>query len=288
MHILYPIAKRYIAGEDVETALHSMRKIVDGGYQCSIDILGENITDADQAENAMREYLRLLELLKPLGRPMDLSIKVTQMGIDIDHDLCRRNIETLLSSAPPHTIRFDMEGSTHTQATIDLCVEMHRQHELLGQALQAYLHRTAADVERLISEKISVRLCKGAYKEPAEIALHSMDAIRDNFLNLARKLLKDGHLPAIATHDETLLKEILTFIEREKIDRESFYFEMLYGVRRDLQKYLRDKGFRMRVYTPFGKSWLPYTLRRLGERKENIIFVIKHFLVEIFDLGKLR
>jgi len=181
-----------------------------------------------------------------------------------------------------------MEGSGYTQSTIDLCVELHKTHKNLGQAVQAYLFRTANDVDRLIENGISVRLCKGAYKESPKIAWSSMDDIRSNFLKLARKLLSEGFLPAIATHDEYLLAEILDFTARKNIDPKSFYFEMLYGVRRDLHKVLLDKGYQVRIYVPYGKSWLPYTLRRLTEKKENILFVMRHLFREAFGIRKLH
>ena len=165
---------------------------------------------------------------------------------------------------------------------------MHRTHPHLGQAIQAYLFRSKNDVRRCIENGISLRLCKGAYKEPTDIAWQSMDEIRANFLKLACQLLKEGHQPAIATHDENLLVKLLDFIAQEKIEPESFYFEMLYGVRRDLQTILKDKGYRVRIYVPYGKAWLPYTLRRLVEKKENLLFVITHLFRETLGLRKLR
>jgi len=219
---------------------------------------------------------------------MDFSVKLTQMGLDIDKDFCRDNLETLLTAAGNNTVRFDMEGSAHTQPTLDMCLQLHPKHNNAGQAVQAYLFRTQADVDQLIENKISVRLCKGAYKENPSIAYQSMDDIRENFLRLGFTLLKEGNMPSIATHDEYLLAEILAFVARENISPESFYFEMLYGVGRDLQGTLLKKGFQVRVYTPFGKSWLPYTIRRLLEKKENIIFVVTHLFRETFGLRKIK
>jgi proline dehydrogenase len=152
--------------------------------------------------------------------------------------------------------------------------------------LQAYLRRTDQDVQSVIEQGVSTRLCKGAYKEPEALAYQSMDEIRENFLKQAFRLLKEGNLPAIATHDEVLIEKIIEFIEREKISAGSFYFELLYGVRRDIQKALLDKGYQVRLYVPYGKAWLPYTLRRLAERKENIIFVLKNIVREALGLGK--
>ena len=288
MRLLYPFAKRFIAGEDLSTALKSIHVLESSGYLSTVDILGEHIHRKEQAERAQKAYLDLVREINNGPSPIDLSVKVTQMGLDIDREICRRNISELLAAASRHTVRLDMEGSGYTQSTIDLCVALHRPHKNLGQAVQAYLFRTANDVDRLIESGISVRLCKGAYKESTKIAWSSMDDIRANFLKLAKKLLTEGFLPAIATHDEYLLAEILDFTARKNIDPKSFYFEMLYGVRRDLHKVLLDKGYQVRIYVPYGKSWLPYTLRRLTEKKENILFVMRHLFREAFGIRKLH
>jgi proline dehydrogenase len=288
MRLLYPFAKRFIAGEDLSTALKSIHVLESSGYLSTVDILGEHIHRKEQAERAQKAYLDLVREINNGPSPIDLSVKVTQMGLDIDREICRRNISELLAAASRHTVRLDMEGSGYTQSTIDLCVALHRPHKNLGQAVQAYLFRTANDVDRLIENGISVRLCKGAYKESPKIAWSSMDDIRANFLKLAKKLLSEGLLPAIATHDEYLLAEILDFTAKENIDPKSFYFEMLYGVRRDLHKVLLGKGYQVRIYVPYGKSWLPYTLRRLTEKKENILFVMRHLFREAFGIRKLH
>lgn len=288
MHLLYPLAKRFIAGEDLPTAIQSIKALNSSGFQSTVDILGEHTLTAEQAEQAKQEYLDLLREVDEISHTMDVSIKLSQMGLDISDALCRKNMEEILNATQRHTVRLDMEGSDSTQRTVDFCLDLHRTCKRLGIALQAYLFRTQADLETMVQNKVSVRLCKGAYKEGPDVAYQSMDDIRDNFLKLAFPLLKEGFLPAMATHDERLIKDILDFISKEKIDSRSFYFEMLYGVRRDLQKVLLERGYQMRVYVPYGKSWLPYTLRRLAERKENIIFVIKNLLKETLGLRKLH
>lgn len=287
MHLLYPIAKRYIAGEDLPTALRSIAVLGNGGYLATLDILGENTTNAEQATLAKRQYLDLIGEFERKSAPMDFSIKLTQMGLDISESLCRDNVREILCAAQHHTVRFDIEGSAYTERTIKTAIDMHKDNKNLGQAVQAYLHRSKDDVDELIRNGVSVRICKGAYKEPASIAYQSMDVIRDNYLSMAYKLLKEGNKPAIATHDEYLIGEIINFTTKEKIDKGSFYFEMLYGVGRDLQKILLQKGYQVRIYVPFGKSWLPYTLRRLSERKENILFVLRHLFRETFGLRKI-
>lgn len=288
MHLLYPIAKRYIAGEDLPTVLRSIGDLNGSGFQSSVDILGEHTLTEEQAVNAKQEYLDLLREVGQDSYTMDFSIKLSQMGLDISEALCVKNVTEILEAAGHHSVRFDMEGSDSTQRTIDLCLDLHETHKNLGIALQAYLYRTEDDVRTMIRHGVSVRLCKGAYKENAGIAFQSMDDVRAHFLKLACLLLKEGYLPAMATHDEYLIREILKFIAREKIDPRSFYFEMLYGVRRDLQKILLEKGYQTRIYVPYGKSWLPYTLRRLAERKENILFVIKHLFRETLGLQKIK
>ncbi len=288
MNILYPFAKRFIAGEDLPTAMKSIQSLQTSGYLSTVDILGENTHRRDQAEQAQKSYLDLLNQVDKESLPMDLSLKVTQMGLDIDWELCKKNISEILNAASGHTVRFDIEGSDYTKQTINLCIELHETYRNLGQALQAYLYRTGGDVERLLDKGISIRLCKGAYKESATNAWTSMEDIRANFLTLAKIILKEGFLPAIATHDEYILTEILEFVKKENISPKSFYFEMLYGVRRDIHKALLDKGYQVRIYVPYGKSWLPYTLRRLTEKKGNILFVMRHLFRETFGLSKIN
>ncbi|MBT3922884.1 MAG: proline dehydrogenase [Nitrospina sp.] len=288
MQLLYPFARRFIAGPDLKTAIPSIHKISESGYFSSIDILGESVTTRKQAEEAKIDYLKLFESLDSIHHSFDFSIKLSQLGLDIDREFCLENLMQLAQALGNHTIRLDMEDSARTQSTLDICLEAHRTHPYIGQAIQAYLYRSGDDVRHCIENKISLRLCKGAYKESPDVAYQAMDKIRKNFLKLACQLLKEGHQPAIATHDESLLVKILDFIAHENISPKSFYFEMLYGVRRDLQKILKEKGYRVRVYIPYGKAWLPYTLRRLVEKKENLLFVITHLFRETLGLRKLQ
>ncbi|MEE9498197.1 MAG: proline dehydrogenase family protein [Nitrospinaceae bacterium] len=286
MRILYPFAKRFIAGEDRATALKNIKSLYDQGFLCTVDVLGESVHTEDQAIAAKSEYLALLKDIETFRRPVDISAKVSALGMDISFDLCKKNTKDLIDAVRHHTVRFDMEGSDLTERTMKLGLELQKTHKNLGVVLQAYLRRTDQDVQSVIEQGVSTRLCKGAYKEPDAIAYQSMDEIRENFLKQAFRLLKEGNLPAIATHDEVLIEKIIEFIEREKISADSFYFELLYGVRRDIQKALLDKGYQVRLYVPYGKAWLPYTLRRLAERKENIIFVLKNIVREALGLGK--
>jgi proline dehydrogenase len=286
MRILYPFAKRFIAGEDRATALKNIKSLYDQGFLCTVDVLGESVHTEDQAIAAKNEYLALLKDIETFHRPVDISAKVSALGMDISYDLCKKNVEELIDAVCHHTVRFDMEGSDLTERTLKLGLELQKDHKNLGVVVQAYLRRTEQDIQSVIEQGVSTRLCKGAYKEPETIAYQSMDEVRENFLKQALRLLKKGNLPAIATHDEILIEQISAFIEAENISRDSFYFELLYGVRRDIQRALLNKGYQVRIYVPYGKAWLPYTLRRLAERKENIIFVVKNLFRETLELGK--
>ena len=286
MRILYPFAKRFIAGEDRATALKNIKSLYDQGFLCTVDVLGESVHSEDQAIAAKNEYLALLKDIETFHRPVDISAKVSALGMDISYDLCKKNVEELIDGAYHHTVRLDMEGSDLTERTLKLGLELQNDHKNLGVVIQAYLRRTERDIQSVIKQGVSTRLCKGAYKEPETLAYQSMNEIRENFLKQAFRLLKEGNLPAIATHDEILIEQIIAFIKTENIPRDSFYFELLYGVRRDIQKALLNKGYQVRIYVPYGKAWLPYTLRRLAERKENIIFVVKNLFRETLGLGK--
>jgi proline dehydrogenase len=288
MRILYPFAKRFIAGEDRVTALKNIKSLYGQGFLCTVDVLGESVHTEDQTVEAKNEYLAFLKGIETYDRPVDISAKVSALGMDISYDLCKKNVEHLIDAAHHHTVRFDMEGSDLTERTLKLGLELQKTHKNLGLVVQAYLRRTDRDIQSVINQGVSTRLCKGAYKEPENLAFQSMDEIRENFLKQAFRLLKEGNLPAIATHDEILIKQIREFIEKENIPRDSFYFELLYGVRRDIQQVLLNKGYQVRIYVPYGKAWLPYTLRRLAERKENIIFVVKNLIRETLGLSKIK
>ena len=288
MRILYPFAKRFIAGEDRATALRNIKSLYDQGFLCTVDVLGESVHTEDQAITAKNEYLALLKDIETFHRPVDISAKVSALGMDISYDLCKKNVEDLIDAVGHHTIRFDMEGSDLTERTLKLGLELQKSHRNLGVVLQAYLRRTEQDIQSVIEQGVATRLCKGAYKEPETLAYQSMNQIRENYLKQAFRLLKEGKRAAIATHDEMLIDQISEFIEKENIPHDSFYFELLYGVRRDIQKALLSKGYQVRIYVPYGKAWLPYTLRRLAERKENIIFVVKNLIRETLGLGKIK
>ena len=193
MRILYPFAKRFIAGEDRQTALRNIKSLYEQGFLCTVDVLGESVHTEDQAIAAKNEYLALLNDIETFHRPVDISAKVSALGMDISYDLCKQNVESLIEAANHHTVRFDMEGSELTERTLQLGLELQKTHKNLGVVLQAYLHRTGQDIQSVIEQGVSTRLCKGAYKEPEAIAFQSMDEIRENFLKQAFRLLKEGN-----------------------------------------------------------------------------------------------
>ena len=274
-------ARRYIAGRTIEEAIDVARKLKTHGILSTIDNLGENVTDAREARGAVDEYLKLLDAIEAAGVDSTISLKLTHMGLDISDELASRNVETLIKRAAEleNFVRFDMEGSGYTERTINIFLALRKRYENTGIAIQACLRRSAGDIKRLIEEGASVRLCKGAYKEPPEIAFPDKKDVDKNFSMLMKELLCKGTRPAIATHDEKLIDEAKGFAREKGISKDRFEFQMLLGIKRTLQKRLAAEGFKVRVYVPYGPNWLPYILRRMRERKENVFFVLKN----IFD-----
>ncbi len=208
----------------------------------------------------------------------NVSLKLTQFGMDISEVACRENVDQLVAAAARMNsfARIDMESSAYTDRTLSLVTDLHARHGACGAVIQAYLYRSERDIDCLCRERIRVRLCKGAYLEPATLAFQSKEDVDRNFLRLARKLLTEGVYPAIATHDERMISETIAFAKSESISRDSFEFQMLYGIRRDLQKRLASQGYRLRLYVPFGRAWYPYFMRRLAERPANVLFLARH------------
>ncbi|MBI5887164.1 MAG: proline dehydrogenase family protein [Deltaproteobacteria bacterium] len=278
--ILAPFAKRYIAGTDKQDAINAARSLNSSGINAAIDNLGENVTTPEEAAASAGEYLGLLDLIASTGVRANVSLKLTHMGLDISEKLAFENAGAVVKKAHAHKnrIRFDMEGSRYTQKTIDIFFKLHKTFPNAGIAIQSALLRSAEDVKRLIAEGASVRLVKGAYKEPPEVAFQDKKDVDANFEKLMRELLLKGNMPAIATHDERLINVAKEFAETSGIGKGRFEFEFLLGIKRDLQKRLASEGWNVRVYCPYGSDWLPYTLRRLRERKENVWFVLRNLL----------
>jgi proline dehydrogenase len=276
-------ARRFIAGETVEEAIDAARDIQARGLHLTLDYLGESVRTMDEATAATREYLRLIEVLVAAGVERNISLKLTQLGAGIDRATCLDNMRRILDPAQQHGffVRIDMENSPWTDLTLDVFETLwQQQYRGVGIALQAYLRRTEADVKRVNALGARVRLVKGAYKEPPSVAFPEKSEVDANFLRLTKLLLDEGTYPAIATHDETLLAATRAHADAHAIARDRYEFQMLYGIRRDLQAALVADGYRMRVYVPFGRQWFPYFMRRLGERPANVGFVLRAILHE--------
>ncbi|HEU4522156.1 MAG TPA: proline dehydrogenase family protein [Thermoanaerobaculia bacterium] len=277
------LSGRFVAGMTVEQALEATAATNGRGMSVSVDNLGENVTNIEEARESEHLYHELIDQI--VGRKLDanVSLKLTHMGLDVDESVSRTIVNELVAHAARNDnfVRIDMEGSPYTQKTLDIVRELHRQpgnagH--VGAVIQAYLRRSMADVESLCAEGIRIRLCKGAYKEPAEIAYQAKSEVDANFVELMKVLLKSGTYHGIATHDPKMIDATIAFARAENLRPDSFEFQMLYGVRRDLQEQLVRDGWRMRVYIPFGTEWYPYLMRRLAERPANVLFIAKNLL----------
>jgi proline dehydrogenase len=274
------VSSRFIAGRTLEDALSVCAKLRDEGITATLDYLGENVKSAEEAANCRDVFRRALAALHAAGLEPNVSIKLTQFGIDFSEAGCEANVTALVETAEQlgGFVRVDMEGSAYTQRTLDLVTRVHGRHPACGAVLQACLYRSTQDVNALIHEGIRVRLVKGAYLEPPEIAFPGKAEVDRHYIGLAHHLLAAGHYPAIATHDERIIDRIERFASNNGVPRESFEFQMLYGIRRDLQKRLREDGYPIRVYVPFGEAWFPYFMRRLAERPANLLFLLRNLL----------
>ena len=276
-------ARRFIAGDTVEEAIKVARTLQSRGLLLTLDYLGESVRTPDEATAATREYLQLIDVLVAAEIERNVSIKLTQLGIDVDRATCVDNLRRILEPAEKHGffVRIDMENSNYTQITLEVFETLWQLgYRQIGLALQAYLHRTEQDVRRMNELGARVRLVKGAYKEPASAAFQKKSEVDDAYARLARILLDEGNYPAIATHDEQMITLARTHAAERGIANDRYEFQMLYGVRRDLQTALVRDGYRMRIYVPFGTEWFPYFMRRLGERPANVGFVVRAILGE--------
>ncbi len=280
------IASRFVAGETVGQAMAASRALNDAGIKVTLDLLGESVANAEATRVARNEVLETIGAIGTQSIDGGVSIKLTQLGLDIDESLCRENLSDILETANRHGVfvRIDMESSEYTERTLRMFYDhvQPRYSEHSGVVIQAYLRRSDHDIEELIARNASVRLCKGAYAEPASVAFHDRREVSMSFVRLMEKLLVEGHRPAIATHDDALVEQAKAFVTRHQIPKEQFEFQLLYGVRRDLQDRLHREGFRVRVYIPFGSAWYPYLMRRLAERPANIAFMGASMIKEAF------
>ena len=278
-------SSRFVAGTQVEDVLQATRKVNQSGLSVSIDNLGENVTNADEARASAALYHQLLDDIAAQKLNANISLKLTHMGLDVDEKMAREQVSALVAKAaamsPKNFVRVDMEGSPYTQRTFDFVHELHRQPGnagCVGAVIQSYMRRSESDVQRLLSDGIRIRLCKGAYKEPPEIAFQRKSEVDESYVRLMKTLMKSNVYHGLATHDENIINQAKSFALQENIAKESFEFQMLYGIRRDLQQSLVKDGWRMRVYIPFGSEWYPYLMRRLAERPANVLFIAKNLL----------
>ncbi len=275
------LSGRFVAGMSVEDALRATREVNDLRMSVSVDNLGENVTNAEEARESAKLYHEMLDQIAARKLDANVSLKLTHMGLDVDEKLAYQITRELVAHASSigNFVRVDMEGSAYTQRTLDFVHELHREpgnQQRVGAVIQSYLYRSEDDVERLCAEGIRIRLCKGAYKEPAEIAFQAKADVDSNYVKLMKRMLASGVYHGIATHDEKMIEATTGFARSAGISPASFEFQMLYGIRRDLQKKLVSEGWRMRVYIPFGNEWYPYLMRRLAERPANAIFILKN------------
>ena len=276
MKALTFLARRFVAGERAEDAVNAGRKLSARGIRATFDLLGEDVLDREAALRCAAANQALLRLI-PEGVERNVSIKLSNLGLDISRDFCAEQAAGVLAVARAvgGFVRIDMEGSKHTQATLDVFQRLRRDFDNVGIVLQAYLHRSEDDVNEAVRRGDRVRLCKGAYREPASIAHQDMDRIRERFKHYARLLLDGGQYTAIATHDESLVKDALAYVAERRIEASRYEFQMLYGLRPRRWDELVQVGQRVRIYVPYGTHWFPYFYRRLRERKENIFFVLR-------------
>ncbi len=277
-------AQRFVAGETVDAAVAAMRTLNARGIPATVDLLGESVSSAAMATETATAYEGLLDRLVGERLDANVSVKLTALGLDIDEAHCRENVSRVVARAAAlgNFVRLDMEASAYTERTLrlfeDVLYPQHPAH--VGIVLQSYLLRTAADVERAIALQCRVRLCKGAYREPAEVAFQRKADVDENYRRCTRRLLEAGNYPGIATHDERLIESTVRLATTLGIPPDRFEFQMLYGVRRDLQDQLVRDGWRVRVYVPFGTHWYPYLMRRLAERPANVAFILGNVVRE--------
>lgn len=272
------VSHRFVAGEALDDAIEATRALNQRRMPVSLDHLGENVSDAKEAASAAQDYIAILDRIKQAGVDANISIKLTALGLDISQELCEQNVCRILEHAQqfPIFVRIDMEGSAYNEQTVDITLRMHKQYEHVGTVIQSCMHSSKKDVEQLIAQGVRVRLVKGAYKEPKTVAFQQKSEVDHNFVRLMTMLIQRGNYPAIATHDEAIINATCKFARDHGISKSAFEFQMLYGIRRDLQEKLVGQGYNMRIYVPYGSQWYPYLVRRMAERPANMLFVMSN------------
>ena len=276
------LTTRFVAGENIEEAVAAIRELNAEGCSASFDHLNESVGSPAEAEGEVKEYLRILERIDQTGINSNVSIKLTQFGLELDPELAYKNARTIVEDAArrKNFVRVDMESSSVTQVTLDIFKRLRAEFGLndTGIVLQSYLYRTYADAEEMVNLPARIRICKGAYNEPPEVAFPEKKDTDANYIKVMQLLLSSGVYHGIATHDPKMIEATIAYVKEKGISKDAFEFQMLYGVRRDLQRQLARAGYNMRVYVPYGKHWYPYFMRRLAERPANIWFVLKNTL----------
>lgn len=274
------VARRFVAGEAMNDAMAVVEKLMAQGMDITLDCLGENVHTPEAAARAADQYREILQALRARGLRSHMSLKLTQLGLDLGEDLCLENLERILADAVTDDtfVRVDMEGSEYTERTIRIVERAHEKYPNVGIVIQSYLRRSVDDIARLNAQGIRVRLCKGAYAEPPDVAYQSKAEVDANFVRLMQDLMAAGHYPAMATHDEAMIRATIDFARARGIAPTAYEFQMLYGIRRDRQVGLRREGYNLRVYVPFGTEWYPYFMRRLAERPANLVFILTAFV----------
>jgi proline dehydrogenase len=276
------LAYRFVAGDALDDAVRVVTDFNRRGWSGSLDHLGENVAEEKMARSATEDYLAAFERIATERMNANVSVKLTQLGLDITPDLCRELLIRILQRAQQldNFVRVDMEGSAYTQRTLDLVLSLHQQFANVGVVLQSYLYRTMDDVKQVNAAGVRVRLVKGAYDEPATVAYPKKADVDAQFEAEMRELLLHGTYPAIATHDDRLIAATTRFASEQRISSDRYEFQMLYGIRRDLQERLMREGYRVRIYVPYGTEWYPYLMRRLAERPANLVFLIRSLIRE--------
>jgi proline dehydrogenase len=274
------VARRFVAGESLDDAVEVARKVNGAMQLASLDLLGENVSDEAGARQAAENYLAIFERIEREKLDSNVSLKLTQLGIDLSESLCQELLEKIIAraAAQGNFVRIDMEGSPYTERTVEMTKRVRAKYAAVGTVMQAYLDRTEKDVLDLIAAGCRLRLCKGAYKEPPDIAFAKKSDVDANYVKLMKLLLPSGIYHGIATHDPAMIDATKEFAREKNIGREQFEFQMLYGIRTDLQKQLVRDGFRLRIYIPYGTDWFPYFMRRLAERPANLTFFLRNLL----------
>ena len=272
------LATRFVAGDTLDQAVAVSRRLNSEAITVTLDHLGESVTSLEEAAAARDVYLRTLAAIHDSEIRGNVSLKLTQFGLDFSYDQCLANVEQLVRRADSleSFVRVDMESSEYADRTLELVETLHARYRGVGVVIQSYLYRSKADIEKLCERRIRVRLCKGAYLEPDTVAFPNKEDVDRSFVELMRVLLDRGEYPAIATHDPAMIDATKAYATAKKIGKDAFEFQMLYGIRRDLQDQLVREGYRLRLYVPFGKAWYPYYMRRMAERPANVLFILRN------------